>query len=46
VTAAMGRRREALEIERVWLRERKATATVYSDKSFSEVVKATTVIKI
>jgi hypothetical protein len=26
VTAAMGRRKEALELERVWLRERKATA--------------------
>ena len=26
VTAAMGRRREALELERVWLRERKAMA--------------------
>ena len=26
VTAAMGRRKEALELERVWLRERKANA--------------------
>ena len=26
VTAAMGRRNEALQLERVWLRERKATA--------------------
>ena len=26
VTAAMGRRKEVLELERVWLRERRATA--------------------
>ena len=26
VTAAMGRRNEALELERVWMRERRATA--------------------
>jgi hypothetical protein len=26
VTAAMGRRKEALELEKMWLREKKATA--------------------
>jgi hypothetical protein len=31
VTSAMGRRKEALELERVWLRERKATALSLSN---------------